>query len=111
LLDFMVRAYLPMCVDAVTVLKLTVVAGALRLADFYGSVAVLCNQEKKLASAFGAVVAAVAALILTAHTVGDLRLNPNRLAVLTVLVSACGLLLCLVAALRGRHRYRALVSA
>jgi hypothetical protein len=110
LLDFMVRAYLPQYVDAVTVLKLAVVAGALRLADFYGSFAVLCDKEQKLAWAFGAVVAVAAALIVTARAAGDLRLNPNRLAVLTVLVSACGFLLNLAGALHGRRRCRVLVS-
>ena len=111
LIDFLVREYLPLYADATTVIKLAVIAGTLRLADFYSSFAVLCNQERNLAWGFGVLVLVASAVVLGAGTIGHVRFNPDRMVIITVAVSACSFLLSLAVAARAQRQRRVLVLA
>jgi hypothetical protein len=111
LLDVVLRAYLPAYLAATTVIKLAVLAGALRLADFYASFAILCNQEQRLAWLFGALTLIAAAGILMAHFVARLRFDPARMAVVTLGIAVCGFLLNLAIATRARRRLAPLAFA
>jgi O-antigen/teichoic acid export membrane protein len=109
LLDFVVQKYLPAYAAATTVIKLAVIAGALRLADFYASFAVLCNQERRLAWAFGVLTVIVAVAVSLARSFGHVHFDPQRLAIVTVGIAASGFLLNLTVATRARHRRAMLV--
>ena len=109
-LDFLVQRYLPAYAAATTVIKLAVIAGALRLADFYASYAVLCNQEQRLAWSFGVLTVIVALVVSVARMVGNVHFDPDRLAIVTVGISACAFLLNLTVATRARHRRAMLVA-
>jgi O-antigen/teichoic acid export membrane protein len=111
IMDFLVRGYLPAYAAATTVIKLTVVAGALRLADFYASFAVLCNQERRLAWLLGAVAVLVALILYGVSSFGHVSFDPERLAVVTVAVSACGFLVNFAVAARALRRYTVLAPA
>jgi hypothetical protein len=98
LLDRVVMHYLPAYADALTVLKLAVLAGALRLADFYASFSILCNEEQHLAMLFGLLVVAVAVSIVGARIFGQLRFDPDRMMIVTIVISAMGFLINLTVA-------------
>jgi hypothetical protein len=110
-LDFLVRQYLPLYADATTVIKLAVIAGTLRLADFYSSFAVLCDRERSLTWGLGALILVASTGILGAVSIGHVHFNPNRMAIITVAVSVCSFLLSLSVAARARHRRSELVLA
>jgi O-antigen/teichoic acid export membrane protein len=111
LLDFLVRGYLPAYAAATTVIKLAMIAGALRLADFYASFAVLCNQEHRLAWSFGALTVVVVAAILLARSEGHVSFDPERMATITLGVSVCAFLLNFAVAARARRNPAVLVPA
>jgi O-antigen/teichoic acid export membrane protein len=90
LFDYLVHRYLTAYVEAAPVVKVVVLAGTLRLADFYGSFAVLCNREKILARTFGVTVIVTAGLIAFLHLGAGVRFNPMRLTMVTLAVSTMG---------------------
>jgi O-antigen/teichoic acid export membrane protein len=110
-LDFLVRRYLPLYADATTVIKLAVIAGMLRLADFYSSFAVLCDRERSLTWGLGALIVVASTGILGAVSIGHARFNPNRMVIITVGVSACSFLLSLAVAARAQRRRTLFVLA
>jgi O-antigen/teichoic acid export membrane protein len=111
ILDFLVRGYLPAYAAATTVIKLAVIAGALRLADFYASFAVLCNQEQRMTWLLGAVGVIVVAIVYAVRTVGHVSFDPERLAIVTVGVSVCGFLVNFAVAVRALRRNAGLAPA
>ncbi len=90
LLDYLLRHYLTAYVDAAVVIKIAVLAGALRLADFYGSFAILCDRERTLAHLFGLVTLVTAALIILLHRGFGVQFSPTRLVLVTLGVSMSG---------------------
>jgi hypothetical protein len=109
LLDFIVRDYLPLYADATIVVKLAVIAGALRLADFYASYAILCNEEQRLAQLFGILVMLAVAIILVARSFNHVDFDPDRLVLVTVGTSVCAFLLNMAVAVQAQRRHRAWV--
>lgn len=90
LFDYMVHRYLPAYLEAAPVVKVAVLAGTLRLADFYGSFAVLCNREKMLARTFGVTVLVTAGLIAFLHLGAGVQFDPLRLTMVTLAVAMMG---------------------
>jgi hypothetical protein len=86
----MVHRYLPAYLEAAPVVKVAVLAGTLRLADFYGSFAVLCNREKILARTFGVTVLVTAGLIAFLHLGAGVQFDPLRLTMVTLAVAMMG---------------------
>jgi hypothetical protein len=111
MLDFLVRGYLPAYAAATTVIKLAVIAGALRLADFYATFAVLCNQEHRLAWLLGAVTVSVALILYGISSWGHVSFDPERLAMVTVAVSACGFLVHFAVATSALRRHTVLARS
>jgi hypothetical protein len=103
-LDFLVNTYLPSYVDATNVIKLAVIAGALRFADFFASFAILCDQEQPLTWAFGVLILIVAGSVFLAHSFGSIEFDPDRLVIVTVGVSLCTFLISFVVAFRASRR-------
>jgi O-antigen/teichoic acid export membrane protein len=104
LLDLVVDRFLPQYAQAMGVIKLALIAGALRLADFYASFAILCNQEQRLAVAFGVLALFAVAAIWLAHVAGGVQFSPEQLAMVTVALTACGFLTNLAVARRAQRR-------
>lgn len=90
LFDYLVHRYLTAYLEAAPVVKVVVLAGALRLADFYGSFAVLCDREKLLARTFGVIAILIAGLVTMLHLLAGVQFNPLRLTMITLAVSATG---------------------
>lgn len=111
LLDYVVRDYLPSYADAVTVVRIAVIAGAFRLADFYASYSILCNHEQRLAQLFGLLVILVAATVMAIHFIGGVVFDPDRLVLVTLGTSVAGFLLNLTVAVWARQRQRLVTSA
>jgi hypothetical protein len=111
LLDLVVRGYLPAYLEATTVIKLAVLAGALRLADFYASFAILCNEERRLAWLFGVLTVIAAIGILGAHSAAHVRFDPERMATVTLAIAICAFLLNFTVATRARRRQAPMVFA
>lgn len=111
LLDLVVQRFLPQYAQAMGVIKLALIAGALRLADFYASFAILCNEEHRLALTFGALALFAVAGIWVARVAADVRFGPEQLALVTVGVTACGFLINLVVARQARRRAQLLPTA
>jgi O-antigen/teichoic acid export membrane protein len=109
LLDFVLRAYLPAYISAGTVIKLAVLAGSLRLADFYASFAILCNEEQKMAWLFGALTLTVTCAILLSGHVVHMHFDPARMAMVTLAIAVLVFLLNLTIAARARRRLAPLV--
>jgi O-antigen/teichoic acid export membrane protein len=89
LLDFLLHKYLPSYVEASTVIKLAVVVGMLRLADFYASFSVLLDRERRLALAGGALLAVAVAVISAARASGVVDFSPNRMMQISLAIAAC----------------------
>jgi O-antigen/teichoic acid export membrane protein len=110
-LDPLLREFLPAYVASSTVIRLAVLAGALRLADFYSSFAVLCNEERPLAWLSGSLAAITVAAILALHYLARVQFDPDRIAVVTLAVAVCAFLLNFAVATRTRRRAAAVVPA
>ena len=79
-------------------------AGALRLADFFCSFAILCDSEKRLSVIFMVEIVAIAAVMLVLATVFHVRFDPARLAYLTLGISALAFATNLLVARRAYRR-------
>jgi hypothetical protein len=90
LVDFLVRHYLTAYLDAAPIVKLAVLAGVLRLADFYASFAILCDRENILAQTFGVALIVAAGTIAFLHLQVGVHFSPIRLTMVTLSVSIVG---------------------
>jgi hypothetical protein len=86
-LDFLVRNYLSAYVEAAPIAKIAVLAGVLRLADFYASFAILCDREHVLAGTFGVAVVIAVVIIAALHLYFGVQFTPLRLTLITLSVS------------------------
>lgn len=102
LLNHLLQTYLPSYLEAHVVIKLAVVAGVFRLADFYSSLAILLDQENRLAIGSGCILAATALGLVLAGA-GGVRFDPNRMMTVTVIVAASAFVLNFLIA-TGAHR-------
>lgn len=102
LLDYLLRVYLLSYIEAQFVIKLAVIAGILRLGDFYASLAVLLDQEKRLAIGYGVVLAGVV-LALAMAGAADMAFDPARMMAVTVVIAVVAFVLNLAIAI---HAYR-----
>lgn len=89
LLDDLVRAWLPEYAEATSIIKVVAVAGALRLADFYGSFAILCDQERRLAMHFGVLIGFLVVTVAVIRATVAGRVDPGQIALLAVMISLC----------------------
>lgn len=103
MLDYLVSKYLPLYADAKDVIALALIAGSLRLADFYMSFAILCSEEWRLARAFAFLASSAIVVIWSLYAIG-LRFDPERLVMVTVAVSVCAFLIDLAVAVRAQRR-------
>jgi O-antigen/teichoic acid export membrane protein len=104
-LKYLVRDFLPAYSGATVVIELSVIAGAFRLADFYSSFAILRNQERRLAWAFGVLLALVAIGLWVASSILHVKFDPNRMAYVTVVIAACAFVLNLGIATYARQAH------
>jgi O-antigen/teichoic acid export membrane protein len=104
LLDLLLNKYLPSYVEAGTVIKLAVIAGILRLADFFASYAVLLDQERRLASAYCVLLVVAVAVIAAANVSGLIKFNPDRMMEVSVAIAACAMVLNFSIATRASRR-------
>jgi O-antigen/teichoic acid export membrane protein len=106
LLDFLLARYLPSYLEAANVIRLAVIVGVLRLADFYGSFAILLNYERRLtAGSAGLLAAAVLAMVLV-NVTGIARFDPDRMIQVSVAVAAGVFVLNFAIAVRAFARAR-----
>jgi len=110
-LDSILRAYLPAYLASSAVIKLAVLAGSLRLADFYASFAILCNEEHRLAWLFGALTLLATGGFLIASRVEHIQFDPFRMGCVTLTVAICAFAVNLSVATRAWRRLSPLVLA
>jgi O-antigen/teichoic acid export membrane protein len=87
LLDFLLHEYLPAYAAASTVLKVSVLAGALRLADFFCSFAIFCNRENRLTSIFAAEIIGITIILVLLKMGFDVTFDANRMAYISLSVT------------------------
>ena len=105
LLDFLLRRYLPSYLEAATVIKLAVIVGMLRLADFYASYSVLLDRERRLAIAGGILLIVAIAAITAARASGMIQFSPNRMMQISLTIAACAFAINFtIATSAARHR-------
>lgn len=93
LLDWLLQRFLPSYLEAAGVIRLAVLVGILRLADFYGSFAILLDRERRLTFASGLLLAAAFVAIVVANATGYVRFDPDRMIRVTLCIAACIFLL------------------
>jgi O-antigen/teichoic acid export membrane protein len=91
LLDVLLHEYLPAYNAASTVLKISVLAGALRLADFYCAFAIFCDRENRLTSIFAVEIIGVALLLTLLKLTFKVTFDPNSMAYISLFVAALAL--------------------
>jgi O-antigen/teichoic acid export membrane protein len=88
MLDMLLRSFLPEFLEASPVIRLAVIVGILRLADFYGTFAILLNRERRLMGG-AAVLLGLAFLGITlAQAVGNVRFGPESMMWVSVAIAA-----------------------
>jgi O-antigen/teichoic acid export membrane protein len=104
LLDLLLNKYLPSYVEAATVIKLAVIVGMLRLADFFSSYAVLLDQERRLATAYCVLLVVAVAAITAANLSGLVVFDPDRMMEVSVAIAVCAVVLNFGIAARASRR-------
>jgi O-antigen/teichoic acid export membrane protein len=87
LLDVLLLEYLPAYGAASTVLKISVLAGALRLADFFCTFAILSDRENRLTSMFAAEIVGIVITLVLLKAVFGVRFDPSRMAYIALAVA------------------------
>jgi O-antigen/teichoic acid export membrane protein len=90
-LDVLLLKYLPAYAAASAVLKIAVLAGSLRLADFFCTFAILCDREIRLTRIFAFEILAIASSVAILKFAFGLTFDPTRMAYVALTVAALAL--------------------
>jgi O-antigen/teichoic acid export membrane protein len=82
--DWLIPRFLVKYTASIGVIHVLIIAGCFRLADFYGSLAILCNREMTLARVYLTILLVAALLVFVLHRWLDVEFSPARIAFIAV---------------------------
>ena len=109
--DWLIHKFLIKYIASTSVIHVLIIAGCFRLADFYGSLAILCNREIVLTRCYLVILVGFSLLIFILHRWAHVDFPPLRIAFIAVGISGTILATNFFIARNSQHVLEALPHA